>query len=365
MLRHSKHHSITAFCLYFSLISPLHSTPDISQRPNLTDEHPVEVQTAIDHAFATIKNKQKDDWTFYKGSSHYGLLDLGDGRLIRHIAHTNTHKSDIYFMDVGCGDGSWGNNAVKVLEEEATKNPHIQYHVLSITGGKECVESKESYNNIHLYQLTQFKIENIDEELLKRGFDLKNKVDLIVSHWTLRHLVNPFGTLKRMYSLLTPTYGKLLSNGFLFALEDTPDIKAFPVGEHYNALSSQNTVALFNNHDSGRDAHHFLLMKNNNTNELNIPFTYSGKVRQLGYGYQCYAGVTTEFKNDARKNTTSRYPSAIISDKEKHGPFDHYAPKDDIKAQELYAYLIKHKLFWPRDKDGWPTWDDLDTPSES
>ena len=80
---------------------------------------------------------------------------------------------------------------------------------------------KQKNNSLKLFfKFNQFKIENISDELAKRGFNLENKVDLVVSNWTLRHLVDPFGTLKQIYGFLTPTGGKFLSNGFLFKFSE-------------------------------------------------------------------------------------------------------------------------------------------------
>ncbi len=134
-----------------------------------------------------------------------------------------------------------------------------------------------------------FKIENLDEEFVRRGFlDLRGKFDLIVSHWTLRHLADPFGTLKRMYSLLNQRNGMLMSNALFFRCDD----------EHIDlesVLSSTNAVALFWYRGGHRsDSIDFLLMRQN-AQELAIPLVYDLIIEKEGGGLNA-SGIIISFK---------------------------------------------------------------------
>lgn len=163
-------------------------------------------------------------------------------------------------MDIGYTKGELAREIVNLLQAQYKKS-NTKFHIFSITDSKECKEVTWTEGNITLHQLHQFKIENIDEEIAKRGFDLKEKLDLIVSRWTLRHLIDPFGTLTKIYDLLNPSKGKLIANGFLFKYEDSKKVQGFTY-KHQNIVSQSNASAIFYDYDAGRDAGHFLLDRN-------------------------------------------------------------------------------------------------------
>lgn len=256
-------------------------------------KRPKSVQNVVDEVFEDVKNES----TWYKnGSYQYGLFYTKDEKFVDLVVSGG--KKDVYIMDVGCGQGDWGHHIKEYLEKKY-KDTNITFHIFSLTGGEECSEETSQSDKVILHQLNQFKIENIDEELKKRGFDLENKVDLIVSRWTLRHLVDPFGTLDKMYGLLTSSRGKIVSNGFLFKLADSQGIKACP--NYYEGsyiLANSNATVLFNDYDGMRDAGEFLLERNDEKS-LGIPLEYVNRVKDInGYAWQCASNKVTEFVED-------------------------------------------------------------------
>jgi hypothetical protein len=219
--------SFVAISLVINTYAMQNSESDF--RKNGLGNRPPEVQDAVNRAFE--QNKNATSWP-YDGSYYYTLMGIDEEKLFALLV-CDEHKNDIYIVDVGCGKGGWGRLARNFfLRNEAWKNSGKRIHIFSITGGRECEDIVEQTDHVTLYQLNQFKIENIDEEFSKRGFNLKNKVDVIVSNWTLRHLVDPFRTLEQMYNLLADK-GILMSNGFLFKLDDSAEVKVFP---SYNRL---------------------------------------------------------------------------------------------------------------------------------
>lgn len=205
-----------------------------------------------------------------------------------------------------------------------------QVSIFNITGGIECLESKkesfcefpEGYNkgdqdSVSLHWLEQVKIENIDEELKKRGIDLADKCDLIVSHWTMNHLVDPFGTLKKLYSLLRPGKGIFASTGFLYKADTNIDlennisfinrgntvssdkseeagINTFPLHSERIALLS-NASFLFN-YDLYNQGGDFVVKRTNNE-QLKLPLLYTGDMFDIDrYDYDVASGKLTVFK---------------------------------------------------------------------
>lgn len=334
-----------------------------SEQKIVLGQRPQIVQEAVDRAFSRIK-KATGGWLCNGGSGYYGLLGLDEKKIIKNLAIT-PGKDDVYLVDVGCAAGHWGIYVRIRIEEALESLPAIQkhFHIFSVTGGNECEEYVVTFGNVTLYQFNNFKIENIDEEFLKRGYDLKNKVNLMVSSWTLRHLVDPWGTLKRMYSLLKPQEGLLVSNGFLFALEGSAQVYSFPTPELSHELShapswnillnATSAIPLFRFHDSGRDTGEFLLMRNNNR-ELEIPLEYTGEIGYIGTHYQCASAVVTVFKKGLIQEGVRYFFKPIVADKpdvpedgiSEKGYCDKYCDQNNQASKDLYASFKKQGLFF-------------------
>lgn len=339
-------------------------------------ERPTAVQNRIDQVFKEISNSYGNNWLF-NGHDFYGLLNLDDDLVLENLASRYPNDKDIYIIDVGCAGGDWGYHATRLLNKEAQKiDKH--FHIFSITGGNELdlygiikkedgTSILERYNNkvvqtknVTHYLFNQFKVENIDEEFRQRGFDLKNKIHLIVSRWTLRHLVDPFGTLKRMYSLLTPSRGMLMSNGFFFALDDQENtVLSIPnnyskENTMWDIIAATNALSLFRNFDSNRDVGQFLLMRTNEK-ELGIPLSYTGEMRKLPHGYQNDSETITVLKKETITQATPFYFKLILEDNAEQAEQEDGLRKDgsyapiycdhrDEKSKQLYADL-KHQGF--------------------
>lgn len=304
-------------------------------------DRPSQVQAASNKAFAQNKSAGKSDWLYNGAWPYYGLMSIDDEVLLERIVAEKPEKQDVYIVDVGCAQGGWGKHAARVLGSEEYKNSGKRFHIFSLTGGIECDEQIIQQDNVTIYQFNQFKIENINEELEKRGFELKDKVDLIVSHWALRHLVDPWGTLKRMYGLLSPDKGKLFSNGFLFKYSDDEEIQAFP-DDNEILLASNNSSAtvLYGNNRVCRDCGHFLLMRTT-PKELEIPLEYEGKTHYIGDGYQNASSLATVFHKAAfLKNTFDR---AYVSDYMQGQRL--YCDSADAQCKNLYNYLASEGFF--------------------
>ncbi len=294
---------------------------------------PQKVQEAADEAFESNR-KTKSKWLYNGEWGWYGLLNIHEEKLIKHLVSLD--KKDIYIMDIGCAKGEWAREIVNLLQTQYKKN-NTKFHIFSITGSKECKEVTWTEGNITLHQLHQFKIENIDEELAKRGFDLKEKLDLIVSRWTLRHLVDPFGTLTKIYDLLNPSKGKLIANGFLFKYEDSEKVQGFPY-KHQNVVTQSNASAIFYDYDAGHDTGHFLLERNDKK-PLDIPLEYTGNIASISYNYQCQSQKVTEFRRKI-PNNNQKPERDYVNPKERW-----YCLHGDEKCQQLYSFLKENDLF--------------------
>jgi hypothetical protein len=327
-------------------------------------ERPASVQAKCDRAFENNKSAgTRGDWTF-NGASNYYLMGLYEDRLLKYLASKNYEKDDIYIIDVGCARGTWGQNAKKILlENESEQQTGKHFYIFSITGGVECEESVTTEDNVTLYQFTQFKIENICEAFLQRGIDLKNKVDLIVSRMTLCHLVDPLGTLKQMYSLLTPFKGMLMAAGFTFML-DNLEKQYFPTPGTMNIFTTSSTIPLFGPSERLIVVERQFLLKRNSNQELGILLEYTGDLHKEADTRYCAGGTLTVFKGqfvmgsvnhlipakcEPENQPTNEEADSYISE---YAHFINYYPRycdeNNELSKALFVYLDSFGLFYPR-----------------
>lgn len=332
---------LTIYCiLIFSMaISKAHSDDVLLQKEQKLGlgDRPMQVQENCDRSFEGNKKIGQGSWLYDGSSDYYGLVDLDEDELFQQLAHKNYKEDNIYIIDVGCGRGGWGKHAFDVLKDDKYNKSGKHFHIFNLTGAEECEDLIEHKGNVTLYQFNQFKIENIDEELVKKGFNLKGKVNLIVSNWALRHVVDPFGTVERMYGLLSSKQGKLMSNGFLFKLNDKDEIQGFPFTNE-NILIASNATCLFKYYKVGRDIGHFLLERNDNK-ELEIPLEYNGDTHHIGPWWQNGSEKVTVFNKKNLDKTNIEY--MYMDEKETI-----YCDKHDKKCQALYKAFLRQKLFY-------------------
>lgn len=264
-------------------------------------DRPAVVQAAIDEAFEVVKDLEGEDAWGYNGEPTYNLVGLDDERLLQSLFKLPDVK--IFIIDIGCGQGLWGRNAVSVLwDYEERHKTGKRFRIFSLTGGRECdnvadfARNEEGRKFIKHHRCNNMALENIQRSLYAEGYDLKNKCSLIMCRWTLRHLVDPVGTLKEIHDLLKPGSGMLLGTGFYYALEgiEEPVSSAVSLGNGWDILAQSNATILCKKFEHVRDE--FLLMRSG-IEELKLPFEYTGKVRDIEQTkYDCASGKVTEFR---------------------------------------------------------------------
>lgn len=286
------------------------------------DHRPEKVQACVNEAFEGVLRMRR--WP-NNGKPKYFLSGIDDELLLKVIAN-KPGKANIYIIDLGCANGSWGRNAMEILFN--CQIPEKRFHIFSITGGRECDEKVETKGNVTHHILNSFKIENIDEELTRKGFSaLIGNIDLIVSSTTFRHFTDPWGTLKKAYALLSPLNGILLADYFNFKLTSTECISIFPeTGKEFLAYNG-TTGCLFYSNSTKQE---FILMRSNNKDngKLDIQLEYSGD-------------VFTIFKNT--RTAIFNIPELIM--KEELIKVNEYTSFfNNPESGQLYKYLHDHNL---------------------
>ena len=182
-------------------------------------ERPMETKETIDRAFKNLP--QIPAW-LANGFEDYHLMSLSQVDLMKKIILQNyPQRKDFYFLDIGAGQFQSVRHLCKKINEDKTLPQDIKVHCIGVRGERHLDEEIIEDGCCIRYELGYFKIECLETSFTERGLDFQNKVNLIVSSYTLSHLVDPTGTFLQAYSLLRIGSGLILSQGWYFAFNDS------------------------------------------------------------------------------------------------------------------------------------------------
>ncbi len=189
------------------------SIVDWRQRPQV-------VQNAIAGAFFSLKQLSKSAWGAYNGREGYEICSINDygfmESLIREAPLSQTH---FYAMDIGAGNFQWGEGLAKHLNTLKDLREDITVHIISLRGESNHGEKQVKKKNCIIYNLGAFAIEKLEKNLKQNDLYLTGKLDLIVTRWCFRHLVDPLGTFAQAYRLLRPKTGHFFGDGFVTLMD--------------------------------------------------------------------------------------------------------------------------------------------------
>jgi len=230
--------------------STIPSSQNTSPQPSYLDWRcrPHEIQERINLAFKALRTQLC--WGMYNGSSSYNL-HVDQHRLMQKIIQqADKEQTEFYVLDIGAGNFQWITALAKFLNEQQASLPKgVKVHIIGVRGEplrdkannplpdhnqQEVTETGICY----VHKIGAFKVEEISKALEEQNLHLQNKIDFIVSQWTLRHLVDPAGTYLQTYQLLRPEKGFLLSDGFFFYTQEQ------------DALNSSNSIEFARTIDS-------------------------------------------------------------------------------------------------------------------
>ncbi len=197
--------------------------PVFQKFDTLSTHEPKEVKERVEKAFSRILRdsspNKRSGWRYNGEDPLYHLMGLDEEWLVKKMIHQMpSNQKEFTVIDLGCGEGGFGDFIERRLLQEDKLTAGKKIHIINITGGvfeKEYDKETKS-ESIKVSKLTRFKIEDLGAEFQKRGFSLENNVDLIVSRWTFKHLVNPWKTWTQAFQLLRPGSGMILMDGFPF-----------------------------------------------------------------------------------------------------------------------------------------------------
>lgn len=256
-----------------------------------------EINHSISKAFQAIAQNTKSRWGWFNGSDTYDIGGIKEHKLMRKIIREAPPKcKDFYALDIGAGDYQWGRGLAKYLNAQKDILKDVTVHIIGIRGETNLDKAVTELGQCKLYEFGQFQIETLENEFQHRGLQLANKVDLVISRWCFRHLVDPVGTFIQAYDLLRPKTGHLLLDGFFFLHENE---KMRDESLDFNGRMTQlcletHAPFLTRYHDSVRSLDHFIINKPDGR-PCHLQKQYLG-IEYTGEGWQIGSETVTRFK---------------------------------------------------------------------
>jgi hypothetical protein len=209
--------------------------PSLAMEPISEQNQLTKLDHKIKESYRALKYS-KSNWSLYNGSDKYNICNMDEHKAFKSIIMNNPNQKEFYALEIGAGKFQWGRALLKYLQEQTDLPTGIKVHIIGVRGEQhfnqhsEFPQDKDARFIVH--ELGGFKIEDMHAAFIKKGFDLRNKIDLIVSHYTLRHLVNPAQTLLNAYDLCRAETGIMLFDGFHFLQGD----------QDQNIIKSSNVI---------------------------------------------------------------------------------------------------------------------------
>jgi|GEM_PF-4956207 len=237
-------------------------------------DRPQSLQEQIKKAWQALQEGSNRDW-HYAGSEGqpYCLAGVDEHALVKALIKEAPDRKKFYVLDIGAGDFSFGKGLVAAINRDESIAKDVEVHIIGVRGEPNLlneVSKAHKQDKCYIYELGSFQIENLLEEFTKQGLELDGNVDLIVSRWTFRHLVDPVGTFLQTYSLLRPGSGLLLMDGFFYNLgNDNSDA----CQKMYRLLINTKVPFLLRKYDLGNSLDQFIL-KRTDAVSLSLPLMY-------------------------------------------------------------------------------------------
>ncbi len=176
-------------------------------------DRPPEVIEEIHKAYEKVCYSNNETlWNFH-GSDKYFIFEDDHFVAKKIIISAPPEQTDFYFMDIGAGNFSWGKHLSKFINSTDFKRK-IHAHIIGVRGEYYFSPEVKTSGVCTLYELGGFKVEDISEIFGSKFPTFKGRLDMVVSSYTLRHLVDPVGTFIQTYDMLRPGTGLAFMEGF-------------------------------------------------------------------------------------------------------------------------------------------------------
>ncbi len=320
------------------------------------------IQQGVDRTHEDLSQRSSSSWGLYNGDSpisFYYLCNINDPRLIYSLLRHRGDRKELHLADIGGGKHGWIRAACRAINAQTDLPDDLKIHLYSLRGeGGPGVWGEED-GRCKLYEYNGCKIENLSAALKAKNINVE--FDLIVSRWSLRHLVDPLMTFKSAYDQLN-TGGFLAGDGFYMDILDHPASRAVDTS---NARSNIEQVLLLQETGSEFLIHPYqaryslnqFIVRKTQAGPCQLPLRYAGSC-SLGDMRQVHSQQMTYFERLQPRKALSQ------------GDFENLHPKLErgkgvIGSQSLYTFLRTENIFFEDSWDKPPAyWGDFSNKEE-
>ena len=258
-----------------------------------------EINNAISCAFQAVAHDTTSAWGF-NGDDTYDICGIKEHELMRKIiTEAPSGTKDFYALDIGAGNYQWGRALAQYLNAKEDIPKDATIHIIGIRGEQNLAKTVTDLGQCRLYEFGNFQIEALIDAFEERGLQLANKVDVVVSSWCFRHLVDPVGTFTQAYDLLRPKTGHLLFDGFFFLHENETMLdKSLNFNARMVRLCLETRAPFLTcSHNCARSLDHFIVSKTDDR-QCRLHKRYLG-TEKLGWKqrWQIESRTVTRFKS--------------------------------------------------------------------
>ena len=292
---------------------------------------PSKVQKMIDETFDDLTSYKKCRFKLYEGSSNYLMTQVYAEQLMLKLIYNDPQRKNFYALDVGGGNFQWGFGMAKFLNSKKMRKD-VVIHIISVRGESSSAEPIQKVGQCILYNYGSFKIEELQKEFKKKflvkKLPYKNFVDLAITRWTLRHLVDPVGTFAQIYNVLRPEAGYFLGDGF-YSTFDKQDLNS----KHFDhnlirVLSFTQSPFLVQGNHLGGNLNHFIVNRKSNR-PCRFPLNYQTGISVLNLALQVNSlGIAINFKTTT--NEIVNYDVAVLERLCGDKPLHHWLYTNEI-----------------------------------
>lgn len=305
-----------------SCAHPLTSSLSWEDRPDF-------IQDRIEKRFEVLTKCPRSSWGLFNGNSVYGLCKINEQLLLKTIIQNAPLKQrNFYVVDIGAGDFQWGKALANYINSDPDIRDDITVHVFNLRGESYFHKKLIETDRCKIYNLGSFKVEEIFEEFKKNGFDLEGKVDLAVSSWCFRHLVDPVGTFVQTYNLLRPESGFLMVDGFFFVCKDD-DINSVDYNDKMVQLFLSTQSEFLCRYEDMHNSLNQFILRRTNASSCHIPMNYADLKEVYGRNHGLTKDITVfdKITEDLECESLEEDSSVVVGD------------------EKLYDFLSKTDLF--------------------
>lgn len=315
-----------------------------------TSGEQIDIKQKIDESFTMLSSGDSSDWTYNGDYEGYNLCGIDQYKLVKSLIMKESNRKEFFVLDIGAGNFKWGQGAAKYLQSQTDIPEGITVHIMGIRGEQHIHSKQDNSGSYKLHEFGGFKIEDMNSAFLSRGWDLNNKIDLIVSAWTLRHLVNPVATVNQAYKLLRPATGIMLFDGFWFNYGNTADLlenkPGFTIRENLASLLLELKTPFLIKPDSGPENNRYMIQKSGKPNSQ-ISLSYKDVVSnpEIKRGCNIASGCITSFKEHRQE---IEIPLGITNHDRYSGKITHYGDKelfDWVLSENIFSYTPSFEQF--------------------